>query len=182
MSSICFFNNKGGVGKTTLVCNIGAFLAAHFSKRVLLLDLDPQCNATQLVLGEDRLTDLFDRPDDQGEQTMLEVVRPLLMGDAEIRPGGVEPFAADQNRFGVALIPGHPRIAMIEDELGACWGDIAAGNIGAFRKTSWFNSLVRAYSGRFDLLLIDVGPCLLALAVQCDRQRLPSHSHGLRYL
>lgn len=42
---ICIINEKGGTGKTTTAVSLGSFLA-KFGKRVLLLDLDPQCNAT----------------------------------------------------------------------------------------------------------------------------------------
>ena len=45
MKSIAVFNNKGGVGKTTLLCNIAAMLKDR-GKRILLIDADPQCNAT----------------------------------------------------------------------------------------------------------------------------------------
>ena len=44
---ISFINMKGGVGKTTLCINIAYTLAAHFNKKVLLVDIDPQFNATQ---------------------------------------------------------------------------------------------------------------------------------------
>ncbi len=50
MIALAMFNNKGGVGKTTLTCNIASFLAKKENKRVLVIDCDPQCNATQLIM------------------------------------------------------------------------------------------------------------------------------------
>lgn len=51
MKSITVFNNKGGVGKTTVLCNLAAYLALRRNKKVLIVDADPQCNATN-YLGE----------------------------------------------------------------------------------------------------------------------------------
>ena len=48
MKTICVVNHKGGVGKTTSVVNIGAGLALH-GKRVLLIDIDPQTNLSESV-------------------------------------------------------------------------------------------------------------------------------------
>ncbi len=44
---LSFFNMKGGVSKTTLVYNVGYLLALD-NKRVLMVDLDPQCNLSQV--------------------------------------------------------------------------------------------------------------------------------------
>ena len=51
--TICFFNHKGGVSKTTTTFNIGWSLA-NKGYRVLMVDLDSQCNLTGLVLGYDQ--------------------------------------------------------------------------------------------------------------------------------
>jgi chromosome partitioning protein len=47
---ISVVNNKGGVGKTTVACNIGAALARQ-QQRVLVIDMDSQCNATGILMG-----------------------------------------------------------------------------------------------------------------------------------
>lgn len=49
--TIALVNMKGGVGKSTLTVNLAWFLADYHSKRVLVVDLDPQFNASQYLLG-----------------------------------------------------------------------------------------------------------------------------------
>lgn len=51
---ISIINLKGGVGKTTTTVQLAECLASEFSKKVLVIDLDPQTNATIALIGEDR--------------------------------------------------------------------------------------------------------------------------------
>ena len=51
MKTISFINMKGGVGKTTTVVEIGTILAKDHGKKVLIIDLDPQTNATFSLMG-----------------------------------------------------------------------------------------------------------------------------------
>lgn len=165
MKVLSFFNNKGGVGKTTLTCNLGAHLALKGMK-VIVVDVDPQCNATILTLGEDRAAPLYwlDEPSSEREQTtnLWSLLEPIEVGEAGISTK-VNPIRKDTNRFGFDLIPGHPRISIIEDRLSQGWRDAIGGDIGGLRKTNWVVTLARALAKSYDLMILDLGPSLGSL-------------------
>lgn len=55
---ICTINLKGGVAKTTTTVAVGELLSEAFGKRVLIIDLDPQTNATTMLIGEEKWEEL----------------------------------------------------------------------------------------------------------------------------
>lgn len=159
MKSIAFFNNKGGVGKTTLSCNIASHFANTLRKRVLVIDCDPQCNASQLILTERRCTEIYGENATARGSTLLTVMKPISEGDASIAPETV-PELSSQNRFGVDVLPGHPAMSVVEDRLSTAWNNLRAADTGGFRITNWFPQLLDQVSSRYDVVVVDLGPSL----------------------
>lgn len=168
MKSICFFNNKGGVGKTTLLCNVASYLATEMSLRVLVVDADPQCNATQLIVGEENVQRLYRLPKESRQsrqtrqETLFDVLRPITIGDSSIAtPQNM--ISREENKFSVDLLPGHPQLALLEDRLSQAWLQLSGGDVGGARQTNWNTQLCTAVAGAYDLVFFDVGPSLGAL-------------------
>ena len=79
---LTFFNNKGGVGKTSLVYHL-AWMMSEIGHRVLACDLDPQANLTSMFLSEDKLEGIYaDDYSSSAANTVFRCVRPLMqVGD-----------------------------------------------------------------------------------------------------
>lgn len=159
--TICFFNNKGGVGKTTTSTNVAAGLSQFCGKKVLYIDLDPQCNSTLVILGEERVTENYwTNPDES--QTVFDVVNPILDDEPSIFFES-KIINKSLNRFGVDLIMGHPKLSALEDRLGEAWVKIQGGDVGSIRKTNWCYDLLKQVESDYDYIIIDLGPSLGAL-------------------
>lgn len=160
MLSISIINNKGGVGKTTLTCNVASYFAKIKNKRVLVVDCDPQCNATQLIMGEEFATNFYWNGSVKSNITTIrDVLQPIEDGDSHISEN-IKPILSSKNRFGVDLLPGHPGFSIIEDRLGAAWHDLLGGDIGGIRKSNWNSVLCRRISDQYDIVFFDLGPSL----------------------
>ncbi len=163
MHVVSFFNNKGGVGKTTLSTNLAAKFARS-GHRVLLIDADPQCNATLLTLGEERVATLYGIQESSHVwHTLLNVLEPFEHGDSTINTA-ITPAPAADNRFRVDVLPGHPRLGLLEDKLSDAWQKSLAGDIEGLRRTGWFGTLCDAMTQRYDYCFVDLGPSLGALS------------------
>lgn len=160
MKTLAFFNNKGGVGKTTLAAHV-AWMFQHMGARVLLLDLDPQANLTAAMVSEARLEELWDT---SPALTIAGALQPLLDRLGDLGPVHVESIAEN-----LWLIPGDLTLARFEDRLAETWprclDDNAANVADAFRVTTAFYRAARAAADArgADIVLLDVGPSLGAL-------------------
>ncbi len=87
-------NQKGGVGKTTTVINLGAYLA-NCGKRVLLVDLDPQANATS-GLGLDKgKVDPSVYEALIGQEPLAAAVNPGIRGSLDLIPSALRLAGAE---------------------------------------------------------------------------------------
>jgi chromosome partitioning protein len=77
---ISIINLKGGVAKTTTTVQLAECLASEFSKRVLVIDLDPQTNATVALIGEERWESV-----DQAGQTLFHLFADKLEGSSSLK-------------------------------------------------------------------------------------------------
>jgi len=162
MKVITLFNNKGGVGKTTLCVNIASYLNKKYDKRVILLDADPQANSTQMMIPEDRWNSFYE--EQHSNSTIMEFLAPLEEGDSSIKIVEIPYKSTDgDNRFKIDLIPGHPRLSIIEDILSDAWNKTVSGDLGGVRKTNWLKMLVEGVKEDYDFMFIDLGPSLGAL-------------------
>lgn len=157
MISIAFFNNKGGVGKTSLVYHL-AWMFAEMGHRVLCADLDPQSNLTSMFVDEDRLAELW--PDHGARPSIFGSVEPLYRQIGDFKPAHLETIGDK-----VGLIPGDLRLSWFEDKLSQNWMNSSEGDAGALRVVSAFGRTLREAAERHDaeFTLIDVGPNLGAI-------------------
>ncbi len=156
---LAFFNNKGGVGKTTLAYHLSWMFGA-MGLRILAVDLDPQANLTSAFLDEDRLVAIWqDTPD--APNTIFRCIQPLL------EVGDIRPAECIGVTDKISLIPGDLALSGFEDELTIVWpASMNERNLVRPFKvlTAFWQTMQAAANEReADLILIDVGPNLGAI-------------------
>lgn len=168
---IAFFNNKGGVGKTSLVYHL-AWMMADKGLRVVAADLDPQANLTANFLDEEQLVELWPAGKALSERghTVYGSLSPLIRGLGDIADPSL--VAVDDR---LHLLPGDLTLSKFEDELSNQWPDCLDGKERAFRVISAFWRLLDRASRQTDadVVLVDVGPNLGAI----NRAALISADH-----
>ncbi len=155
---LTFFNNKGGVGKTSLIYHL-AWMLSEIGESVLACDLDPQANLTASFLGENELESLWDN--DPANRTVYQCIEPLTaVGD--LRDPGIHRVSDS-----LGLIPGDLALSSFEDSLSSEWPN-ALGESNLYRPfriltAFWQIMQMGAEAIGATIILVDVGPNLGAL-------------------
>ncbi|MCP4277656.1 MAG: AAA family ATPase [Gammaproteobacteria bacterium] len=155
---LTFFNNKGGVGKTSLIYHL-AWTFADIGKRVVILDLDPQANLTAAFLNEDKIEKIWDKQ--EIGSTIFQCVRPLT-GVGDIADPTLQTITRD-----LYLLPGDVSLSGFEDVLSSQWPDSMGDNslYRPMRILSSFWQVMQMATNKVqaDIVLVDIGPNLGAI-------------------
>lgn len=173
---IAMYNNKGGVSKTTTLFNLAVFLADQ-GKRVLLVDCDPQCNATEMFFASG---ELFDDPDSELPGTSIyDALRPRFAGDTR----SIDPATINLVRSPIyknlSILRGDLQFTMAENYFGNAWNQAITENINEKNTYVVFYRMLHTLAAvkRFDYVLCDVGPSTGAITrtviLACDGFVLP---------
>jgi cellulose biosynthesis protein BcsQ len=158
--TLTFFNNKGGVGKTTLVYHL-SWMFAELGLTVLVADCDPQANLTAAFEDEASLLSLWEPAPNAAPATIFQAIKPL-MGVRDISP-----VQARQIVPGLHLIAGDLGLSAFEDQLSEQWGKALSEDSAerAMLVLSAFWRIAQAAGARLgaQLIIFDEGPNLDAI-------------------
>ena len=146
-------NLKGGVGKTTTTVAMAEFMAGAMGKRVLVIDLDPQTNATVMMIGEERWQELNDK-----EHTLARLFKDALKEEkrfdfeATLQKG----VSNIKGSHTIDLLPSSLDLIDVQDELAF----IRPGRFHSITPTELLDRAVKSYLDDYDVVVIDCPPNL----------------------
>jgi chromosome partitioning protein len=154
VKTVAFFNHKGGVGKTTLLFNVGLALARQ-GKTVLFIDADAQANLSSAALPIEEYEKALD-----GETTIYGCLLPVINSTGDI--GAISPIEIREHAY---ILPGDIRLSAFEEILPTAWTESLAGQYRGFQISSAMYRLVQNLGEGVaaDYALVDLGPNVGAL-------------------
>ena len=159
MKSIAIFNNKGGVGKTTLLCNLASYFKNKCNQRVLIIDADPQCNATLYLFDDNEIEKFYEN--NSTYKTIYHIIQPYKKGKGFLSEDSL-PIEHSKG-FDVDCIIGDTRFAVLEDFLSSEWLASKSGEERALDTTFVFKNILHLLEEKYDYVFFDVGPSLGAI-------------------
>ncbi|OUL37568.1 chromosome partitioning protein [Nostoc sp. T09] len=160
---IAFFNNKGGVGKTSLVYHL-AWMYSDLGYRVVAADLDPQANLTTAFLDEERLEEIW--LEKHHQKTIFGCVEPLIKGIDDIAEPHLEYIANyDLSANKLALLAGDLLLTSFESYLSSRWHELQSRKTLSLQYLSAFWRILQKASigNKADIILMDLSPNLGAI-------------------
>lgn len=156
LKTLTFFNNKGGVGKTSLAYHV-SWMLTELGHRVLSVDMDPQANLTGMFMSEDRLEKIMEE-----KKSVYSALEPLMKGRGDIHIPDIISFEAQES---LGLLPGDLRLSSVEGEFSSTWPECLDQKERAFRVTTAFSRLITQVGAKMsaDWAIIDMGPNLGAI-------------------
>jgi cellulose biosynthesis protein BcsQ len=172
MKIISLFNNKGGVGKSTLAYHLG-YALNELGKKTLMIDLDPQCNLTicgidteelhKIWLEEDDFVDDFEKF--KANQEILQTPRSIHfllkptedgLSDFDVIP---PPVILENN---LHLIPGRLSIHKYENKIAERWSGAYQSDNLAIRTITKIREICNLYNAKYnyEIIIIDTSPSL----------------------
>jgi len=181
MKIISLFNNKGGVGKSTLAFHLSNILA-EMGHKTLIIDLDPQCNLTICGMEEEALHAIWAEEDDfiedfdsslkkiqkgdyesfkKKSRTIHFLLKPTEDGQGEL-PFTPPPVTLNKN---LDLIPGRLTIHKYESKISERWSGAYLGDPLSIRTITNIRTIAEDYAQIYDyeFVIIDTSPSLGAL-------------------
>jgi len=178
MKTISVFNNKGGVGKTTLTFHLAHALSG-IGKRVLIIDLDPQCNLTILSMDSEVLHEIWEAEDSfiddfesaknlfstsafdkltNDSRSIHFLLKPTEDGVSDLTSVSA-PYKLNSN---LDLIPGRLTLHRYEEKIANRWSDALQGDPLAIRTLTKVRALAIQYAEKFgyDIVIFDTSPSL----------------------
>jgi chromosome partitioning protein len=151
-----FMNMKGGVGKTTLAANLGKEMGELKSSPVLLVDMDPQCNLTQVFFDSERLDGIH------SERSVLATFKaPSKYGD---------PHVADL-RVTVSELGATPRVDLLPGSFETLKFGVMQGGMRPDAMMQNFEKFIDRCKSEYPIIILDTNPsstfttlCSLAVA------------------
>lgn len=161
LKRIAMFNHKGGVSKTTTTFNLGWKLAQK-GKIVIIVDADPQCNLTGMVLGYEGLIAFEKFYQERKDCNIKAALSPAF----ESRPALIQPVDClpVKEREGLFLLPGHLELSEYEVTLGI--SQELSGSIQTLRQLPGsITYLLQRTAEKFeaDYVIIDMNPSLSSI-------------------
>lgn len=174
---ITLYNHKGGVSKTTTTFNL-AHLLAEKKKRVLVVDADPQCNITELLLSkviqsldneliESYSGEVLSSENEIPGTTLLDILKPRIDGDIpEVNIDQVKVVSINEY---LDCIPGNVNLNSIEDAISEAHIQRFSTKTHDKRTYVAIGDFLSRFAEKknYDYVFIDVGPSSGALTRSC---------------